>query len=85
VSNGTVEVVITLSSGAGVAVGDAARAEINVQAGWETPVVLIIAALVFLVFTVGIVRNILRRRSPADPAEATAPAETPAASEQRND
>lgn len=67
VSNGTVQVLITLSSGAGAPVGDPATAEINVQAGWETPVVLVIAAIVVVVFAVGIVRNILRRRTPGDP------------------
>ena len=66
VSNGTVRVLITLSSGVGVPVGDPATAEINVQAGWETPIVLVIGAIVVLVFAVGIVRNILRRRRPVD-------------------
>lgn len=69
VSNGTVQVLITLSSGTGVAIGDPAVAEINVQAGWETPIVLVIAAIVVLVFAVGIVRNILRRRRPTSPPE----------------
>lgn len=69
VSNGTVQVLITLSSATGIAIGDPAVAEINVQAGWETPIVLVIAAIVVLVFAVGIVRNILRRRRPTSPPE----------------
>ncbi|MDO7883163.1 DUF6049 family protein [Salinibacterium soli] len=62
ISNGTVQVLITLTSTAGVAIGAPAVAEINVQAGWETPIVLVIAGIVVLVFGIGIVRNILRRR-----------------------
>lgn len=62
ISNGKVEVLITLTSGAGVAIGSPAVATINVQAGWETPIVLVIAGIVVVVFGVGLVRNILRRR-----------------------
>jgi hypothetical protein len=66
ISNGVVDVVVTLESAAGVPIGGATAAEINVQAGWETPVVVVIAAIVVVVFAVGIVRNIVRRRRPAD-------------------
>ncbi len=62
ISNGTVRVLVTLTSPTGVQIGQPTTAEINVQAGWETPVVLVIGALVFAVFAGGIVRNILRRR-----------------------
>ena len=65
ISNGTVQVVMTLSSASGNAVGQPAITEINVQAGWETPIVLVIGSVVVLVFAVGIVRNVLRRRRPA--------------------
>lgn len=71
VSNGTVQVLITLASGAGVPIGAPATAEINVQAGWETPIVLVVGIIVVLVFGGGIVRNILRRRKPARPVEPT--------------
>jgi hypothetical protein len=64
ISNGTVPVLVTLNSSAGVQVGAPTVAEINVQAGWETPIVLVLAAIVVMVFAVGIVRNILRRRKP---------------------
>ncbi len=62
ISNGTVQVLVTLSSPTGVDVGQPTTAEINVQAGWETPVVVIIGGLVVVVFAGGIVRNIVRRR-----------------------
>ena len=70
ISNGSVQVVMTLSSADGSQVGQPAVTEINVQAGWETPVVLVIGGLVVVVFAVGLVRNILRRRrgSKDDPA-----------------
>ena len=64
ISNGTVQILVTLNSSAGVQVGAPTVAEINVQAGWETPIVLVLAAIVVIVFAVGIVRNILRRRKP---------------------
>ncbi len=66
VSNGVVRLEVTLTSASGVAIGPATSAEINVQAGWETPIVVVIAAIVVAVFGGGIVRNILRRRKPAD-------------------
>ncbi|MEQ1735100.1 MAG: DUF6049 family protein [Rhodoglobus sp.] len=62
ISNGTVQVLVTLSGATGVQIGHPATAEINVQAGWETPIVLAIGALVVAVFAGGIVRNIVRRR-----------------------
>jgi Family of unknown function (DUF6049) len=62
VSNGVVGVTVSLSSGSGIPVGDVSRARINVQAGWETPAVIVIASLVVAVFGGGLVRNILRLR-----------------------
>lgn len=65
ISNGRVQALVTLSSGAGIPIGDPTVADINVQAGWETPIVAGFAILVVAVFGVGIVRNILRRRKAA--------------------
>lgn len=71
ISNGTVQVLMTLSGASGVPVGQPAITEINVQAGWETPIVLVIGGLVVAVFAIGLVRNILRRRRVStDPASA---------------
>jgi hypothetical protein len=66
ISNGVVELEVTLTSAAGVQIGAPTIAEINVQAGWETPIVVVVAAIVVAIFGVGIVRNILRRRKPKD-------------------
>ncbi|HWR85585.1 MAG TPA: DUF6049 family protein [Rhodoglobus sp.] len=62
ITNGSVYVRVTLTSGAGIDIGDQRFVQMNVQAGWETPVVVVVAILVFAVFVVGIVRTILRRR-----------------------
>jgi len=61
-SNGVVQVDVSLTSRAGVAIGAPISSEVNVQAGWETPIVVAIAVLVVVVFGVGVVRTVLRRR-----------------------
>ncbi|QYH34891.1 DUF6049 family protein [Salinibacterium sp. M195] len=65
-SNGVVDVEISLTSGTGLVIGSTTVSEINVQAGWETPIVLGLAAFVVAVFGVGVVRSITRRRKPVD-------------------
>lgn len=66
ISNGTIGLTMSLTSVSGVPIGSQTRTEINVQAGWETPVVIVIAALVVAMFAFGIVRTILRRRKPSN-------------------
>lgn len=71
ISNGTVQILMTLSGPGGIAVGQPAITEINVQAGWETPIVLALGALVVVVFAAGLVRVALRRRrAAAEPGDA---------------
>jgi len=65
ISNGTVRVTVHLESTTRVAVGAPARIPINVQAGWETPIVVIMAGLVILLFAGGLTRSIYRRRRAA--------------------
>ena len=65
ISNGTVRLTVSLTSTAGMPIGQPTRTKINVQAGWETPVVLLIAGLVVALFAFGLVRSVLRRRRPA--------------------
>ncbi len=62
ISNGTVGMTISLTSASGVPIGAPTRATINVQAGWETPLVVSIAALVVAMFAFGVIRVIVRRR-----------------------
>lgn len=77
ISNGTVRLTVSLSAASGEPIGASSSTKVNVQAGWETPIVLAIAIIVVAVFGIGIVRNILRRRKPADTPE-TATESTPA-------
>ena len=63
ISNGTVRAIVTLSSQSDVAIGAPTVAKINVQAGWETPIVVVGAGLVIAIFALGIVRTVLRRRN----------------------
>jgi hypothetical protein len=62
ISNGTVRLTMTLQGAAGEQVGSTARLTVNVQAGWEGPIVVAVAAVVVLVFAGGLVRNIVSRR-----------------------
>ncbi len=62
VSNGIVQLTVTIASPAGVPIGASNRVSVNVQAGWETPVVTAVGVLAVAVFVTGLIRNILRRR-----------------------
>ncbi len=62
ISNGTVRVTVHLESLSGVAIGVPSRTPINVQAGWETPIVVIMAGLVIALFAGGLARSIYRKR-----------------------
>ena len=61
-SNGKVEVTVSMTSATDVPIGAPVISEVNVQAGWETPIIVAVAILVVLIFGAGIVRTILRRR-----------------------
>ncbi len=62
ISNGTVRVTVHLESLSGVAIGAPSRTPINVQAGWETPIVVIMGGLVIALFAGGLARSIYRKR-----------------------
>ena len=61
-SNGIVELEITLHTDTGAAVGGLTYVRTTVQAGWETPVTVGFGIAVVLVFAAGIIRTIVRRR-----------------------
>ncbi|MDQ1527371.1 MAG: hypothetical protein QOG18_1984 [Microbacteriaceae bacterium] len=65
VANGDVNVRVTVSSPTGVPVGGPSFVEVNVQAGWETAITVVIAVLLLGVFGFGIWRNISKRRKAA--------------------
>jgi hypothetical protein len=61
-SNGVVEIEVTLHSATGLSVGNTKYVRTTVQAGWETPFTITVGAIVVLVFAAGIVRTVVRRR-----------------------
>ena len=62
ISNGKVELEVSLHTAAGTALGPTKYVRTTVQAGWETPFTVGLGILVVLVFVMGIVRTVLRRR-----------------------
>ena len=62
ISNGEVELEVSLHGTSGTAVGATKYVRTTVQAGWETPFTVGLGVLVVLVFVLGIIRTILRRR-----------------------
>jgi hypothetical protein len=65
-SNGSVELVVTVNTVGGAQIGTTTYVRITVQAGWETPVTIAAGIVVVLIFAMGIVRTILRRRAARD-------------------
>ena len=61
-SNGVVELEVTLHAYTRLPVGDTTFVRTTVQAGWETPFTISFGVLVVLVFAAGIIRTIVRRR-----------------------
>jgi hypothetical protein len=74
VTNGTVQIEVTLASTTGVPVGGAKSVEVVVNAGWETPLFVVLASAVVILFVGGIVRNVVRRRRSAAVDAAGGPA-----------
>ncbi|MGV8970079.1 MAG: DUF6049 family protein [Microbacteriaceae bacterium] len=62
-SNGTVELVVSIRNSAGYSVGQPTSVTTRVQAGWETPVTFFLGVLLVIIFAVGIVRTVRRRRN----------------------
>lgn len=61
-SNGVVEIEVTLHQATGQGIGNTKYVRTTVQAGWETPFTITVGAIVVLVFAAGIVRTVVRRR-----------------------
>ncbi|MBC7723427.1 MAG: hypothetical protein H7146_01585 [Burkholderiaceae bacterium] len=62
VANGQVVIAISLASATGVPISQPAFVEITVQAGWETAATAALGAILVVVFALGIVRTVRRRR-----------------------
>ena len=69
ISNGDVDLQISLHKSNDAAIGDTTHVRTTVQAGWETPVTIVAAVLVGLVFIAGIIRTVLKRRRLREEAE----------------
>lgn len=61
-ANGPVTLTVSLSSETNVPISTPTTIEVDVQAGWETAVTAVFAALLVAVFAFGIYRNIAKRR-----------------------
>lgn len=61
-SNGTVDLEVTIAGPLDNRIGDKTHVSISVQAGWETPVTIAAGAVVVLIFVAGIIRTVVRRR-----------------------
>ena len=77
-TNGQVDTTITLTSAAGVPIGNPDYVSVDLHPGWESVGTAIVIALLVLIFGGGITRNIVKRRaarraeSPAESADAVA-------------
>lgn len=66
IANGRVTLQIALSSVTGVPVGAPSTIDVTVNAGWETAVTTVLAAIVVAVFVFGIIRTARRRSTRRD-------------------
>jgi hypothetical protein len=64
-SNGTVELIVSLRSAGGDRIGEPTSVTTRVQAGWETPVTLGLGVVVAIIFIAGVYRTVTRRRREA--------------------
>ena len=73
-TNGQVDTTITLTSGAGVSIGNPDYVSVDLHPGWESVGTAIAIALLVLIFGGGIARNIVKRRAArrAEPSEGPA-------------
>lgn len=71
-TNGDVDITVTVRDAQGRVLSEPTRVSLSLQAGWETAGTIIVAAAVAVLFIVGIVRDLRkRRRRSADSAEQT--------------
>lgn len=62
-SNGTVDLSVTVNAVTGTQIGATTLVRTTVQAGWETPFTIGVGVVVVLVFAFGVIRTIVRRRA----------------------
>lgn len=64
-TNGQVDITVTVHDAESRPIGSPTRVSLNLQAGWETAGTIAVALALVLLLTVGIVRDIRKRRRPA--------------------
>jgi hypothetical protein len=67
-ASGTAPLLLRLQSVSGDPIGDPVELMVTIRAGWENVITGVLAALIGIVFAVGIYRAIQRRRRPQDDA-----------------
>ncbi|UYN83036.1 MAG: hypothetical protein KIT89_10020 [Microcella sp.] len=76
-TNGEVDITVTVQDADGRSLSTPTRVSLNLQAGWETAGTIVVALAVAGLFVTGIVRDVRKRRrrqaaaDPADPSEVT--------------
>lgn len=63
-TNGEVDITVTIRSSDGRVIGEPTRVSLNLQAGWETAGTVAFGVLIVVLFAVGLFRDIRRRRRP---------------------
>jgi hypothetical protein len=62
-TNGDVDITVSLRDAGGRTIGDSTSLELNLQAGWETAGTVAIAVVIALLFAIGIVRDVRKRKA----------------------
>lgn len=73
-ASGTAPILLTLQSISGEPIGEPIELVVTIRAGWENVITGVLAALIGIVFAVGIYRAIQRRRQPQE--DSPAPSDT---------
>jgi hypothetical protein len=61
-TNGEVDITVTVRDAQGKVLSEPTRVALNLQAGWETAGTIIVAAAIAVLFVVGITRDLRKRR-----------------------
>ncbi len=68
-TNGEVDITVTVQDAESRPIGSPTRVSLNLQAGWETAGTIAVAVALVLLLTIGIARDIRKRRRPAPEEE----------------
>lgn len=71
--NGDVDIRVSIRAADGATIGSTIEVPLNLQAGWETTGTIAIGAVIAILFALGLVRDIRRRREQRTPKETSSP------------